>query len=173
MAAVALLGRDAAGTGPPGAARIATVLLLAYAILRQQLLDIDLKVKWTIKQSTVAAAFIGVFFVVSNGVQTFFQGSFGPYRGIAAAGALVFAIAPLQRAAERVANAAMPGVKTTSEMSPDARLHLYREQARAAWSDGAISKDERLLLDRLRASLGVSHEDANRIESEAATEGDA
>ena len=35
--------------------------MLVYALLRTQLFDIDLKVKWTIKQSTVAGVFIGIY----------------------------------------------------------------------------------------------------------------
>ncbi|MBI4394017.1 MAG: hypothetical protein HY556_09520 [Euryarchaeota archaeon] len=84
------------------------VLLVSYGIVRTHLFDVDLKIKWTIKQSTVAAAFIAVFFIASEAAQAFFAGSLGPYVGIVAAGALVFALAPLQRAADRVANAAMP-----------------------------------------------------------------
>ncbi|HEV8359277.1 MAG TPA: hypothetical protein VGR28_02360, partial [Candidatus Thermoplasmatota archaeon] len=69
---------------PPGTDRETTLTLLsglwllpqpllcAYALLRHQLFDIDLKVKWTIKQSTVAGMFIGVFFIVSEGAQQVF-----------------------------------------------------------------------------------------------------
>ncbi|MGQ0537283.1 MAG: hypothetical protein ACT4PT_14570 [Methanobacteriota archaeon] len=154
--------------GLGGVARAATVAILAYAILRHQLLGLDVKVKWTVKQGTVAAAFVGVFFVVSESASTFFAGSVGPYLGIAAAGLLVFAIAPLQRVAERVASAAMPGVKAASTMTGDERLDAYADAVHAAWADGTVSRDERLLLDRMRSSLGIAAEDAMRVESEAA-----
>jgi hypothetical protein len=156
-----------------GLARVATVLLLSYAILRRQLLGIDVKVKWTLKQSTVAAAFIGVFFIVSESASTFFaeEGGLGAYMGIAAAGFLVFVMAPLQRAAEGIANAAMPGVKAAGEMSRDERAAVYRDAALQAWSDGSLDRNERALLDRLQGSLGLDRDEAMRIEQEAARSG--
>jgi hypothetical protein len=142
-------------------------VLTTYALLRAQLFDIDLKVKWTIKQSTVAAAFIGVFFVVSESASNFFASSgLGPYLGIAAAGLLVFAMAPLQRAAERVASAAMPGVKAGSELSRHERLGLYREQLRVAYADSVVDRNERALLLSTRRYLGISTEEAERLEHE-------
>ncbi|MCA1812799.1 MAG: hypothetical protein LC624_02475 [Halobacteriales archaeon] len=164
------VGPLALRVGPPqfGIARTLGVLVLAYAILRHQLLGIDVRVKWTLRQSTVAAAFIGVFFVVSNGAQTLFQSTLGPYLGIAAAGLLIFAIAPLQRAAERLADAAMPGVKPAGDMGPDERTRAYRDAARVPWADGAISKDERALLDQLRETFGLSYEEAALLEREGA-----
>ncbi|HVM45125.1 MAG TPA: hypothetical protein VM582_04250, partial [Candidatus Thermoplasmatota archaeon] len=83
-----------------GIMRTVGILLLVYAIVRHQLLGIDVKVRWGISKSTVAAVFIAVFFVASEAAQQFFGDSLGStYVGIAAAGALVFAMAPLQRAA--------------------------------------------------------------------------
>jgi uncharacterized membrane protein YebE (DUF533 family) len=169
LRAVSGSAAEAQNTGANGLARTLGVLVLAYAILRHQLLGIDLKVKWGIRQSTVAAAFVGVFFVVSESASTFFAESvLGPYLGIAAAGLLIFAMAPLQRAAEGIANAAMPGVRAPSEMAPDERLSVYRDQLRAAYADGAVDRSERMLLESLRARLAISAEDALRIEREVA-----
>jgi hypothetical protein len=171
LGAGALLGPVAVDQdwGLPGLSRTIGVLAMVYAILRFQLLGLDVKVKWTIKQSTVAAAFIGVFFVVSESASNFFASSgLGPYLGIAAAGLLVFAMAPLQRAAERVASAAMPGVKPAGAMSSDERARAYRELARGAWADGVLTGDERKLLRIAREQLRLSAEDAEGIEREFA-----
>ncbi|MGQ0536323.1 MAG: hypothetical protein ACT4PT_09645, partial [Methanobacteriota archaeon] len=146
---VGMIYAAAGGLGPAspgpivGIARIAGVLVLVYAILRHQLLGLDVKVKWTLKQSTVAATFIAVFFVVSESASTFFAGSVGPYLGIAAAGLLVFAFAPLQHLAQRVADKAMPGVKAVGEMNSEERAAAYREMLRVAWRDGNVDKSER------------------------------
>lgn len=149
--------------------RLALPLLVTYAMVRHQLFGIDVKIRWTIKQSTVAAAFIAVFFIVSGVAQTFLQSTgLGPYLGIAAAGLLVFGLAPLQHFAERVANAAMPGVRPLGEMSSDERANVYRATARSAWADGSLSRDERRLLDGLRERLGLSRDQAFHLESEAA-----
>ncbi|MGQ0535066.1 MAG: hypothetical protein ACT4PT_03235 [Methanobacteriota archaeon] len=151
-------------TGLGSAWNLALPGLVAYALLKHRLFDIDMKIKWTIRQSTVAAVFIGVFFVAAMVAQEFLTESFGWAAGGVVAGLLVFVLAPLQRAAERVANAAMPGVRAAAELTGRERVLLYREQARLAWADGNLSADERRLLDGLRERLGVSHEEASRIE---------
>lgn len=43
------------------------VPLIAYGILRSHLFDIDLRVQWTIKQSTLAAIIVTLVFLVSEG----------------------------------------------------------------------------------------------------------
>lgn len=139
--------------------------LVAYAILRHQLFDIDVRIKWTLKQSTVAAVFIGLFFVVSESAAQFFSERVGTYLGIVAAGTLVFVIAPLQHFAQRVADRAMPGVKPVGERTDDERLMLYREQLGAAYADGAVNASERALLEHLRARLGIDAEAAMRVET--------
>jgi hypothetical protein len=159
---------SALGTFFSGVWRLALPVLVTYALARHQLFGIDLKIKWTIKQSTVAAAFIGVFFVASELAQTVLSQEVGPVLGIAAAGLLVLAMAPLQRAAERVASAAMPGVRAPQELSPDQRHDLYREQARVAWSDGTLTADERRMLNVAREKLGLTVEEAARLEAEVA-----
>ncbi|MBI4392388.1 MAG: hypothetical protein HY556_01135 [Euryarchaeota archaeon] len=182
--ALPLAGMLVTASSPPGSvlddgfngvARILGAAVAAYAILRHQLLGLDLKVKWTIKQSTIAAAFIGVFFVVSETAQVVFAESLGTYIGIAAAGLLVFAIAPLQRAAEKVASAAMPGVKSVGEMSSEERARVYREAVAGAWADGNLSREEREMLERLAASLGLDDATTKALErdthSEARPEG--
>jgi hypothetical protein len=170
VAALPLAGTVLYNTGPQyGVARVLVVLVVAYGIVRYQLMGIDVKVRWTIKQSTVAAAFVGVFFVTSEGAQSFFaESTNSSMMGILAAGALVFAIAPLQRAAERVASAAVPGAKAPGELARSERLDLYREQLRAAWADGNLSADERRLLEVTRERLGIAAEDALRLEREVA-----
>ncbi|MCA1812401.1 MAG: hypothetical protein LC624_00430 [Halobacteriales archaeon] len=156
-----------------GLFRSAGVAILAYAIVRHQMLGIDVKVRWTIKNSTIAGVFIGVFFVVSNSVQTYFQTTLGTYIGIVAAGALVFALAPLQHFADRVASAAMPGAKPAQEMSHPERAALYRDLARQAWADGHLTPDEHDLLETARERLGLSRDEAARIDREAARGGEA
>lgn len=145
---------------------VAFPVLLTYALLRHQVFDIDLRVKGTIRQSTLAAVFLGVFFVVSAAAQELLTESYGWAAGGLAAGLLVFALAPLQGFAHRVANAALPGVKTVGEMTRDERATLYRDQLLLAYADGAVDRSERVLLDGLRERLGLSVDDAHRIERE-------
>jgi len=165
-----LLGPSAAGSGPaPATARTLGAGILAYAIVRHQLLGIDVRVRWTIKQSTVAAIFVGVFFVVSELAQQTFSAQYGSFVGIAAAGALLFALAPLQHFAERVATVAVPGAKPVGEMTGAQRADLYRTLAKQAWADGVLTLDERGMLDAARQQLGLSNDEATRLEREATT----
>lgn len=152
------------GSGSAGVARILMISILAYGILRHQLLGIDVKIKWTIKQSTIAAMFIGLFFIISEVAAEFFSDRVGTYLGIVAAGILVFTMAPLQQFAQRFADKAMPGVKAVAEMTGDERARLYEEQVRGAWQDGVLSREEREMLERLRSGLKISVEAAHDIE---------
>jgi hypothetical protein len=43
------------------------VPLIAYGILRAHLFDIDLRIRWTIKQSTLAAAVVAIIYALSEG----------------------------------------------------------------------------------------------------------
>ncbi|MGQ0535762.1 MAG: hypothetical protein ACT4PT_06800 [Methanobacteriota archaeon] len=152
--------------GIRAASMLVAAAVLGYAVVRYQLFDIDVKIRWTVKQSTVAAAFVAVFFVVSEGAALLFSGRVGPWVGIVAAGLLVFALAPLQRVAERVASAAMPGVKPVGELTLDERLAFYAEHLRVAYADGVVDAGERALLLHARERLGIGSEDAERVERE-------
>lgn len=148
-----------------GVARTLSVAILGYGLVRRQLFGLDVKVKWTLKQSTVAAIFVAVFFVVSEGAAAVFQDQTNnTWLGILAAGGLVFAMAPLQRFAERLTDKAMPGVKPLEQMDGDERRRAYVAAAREAWSDGVLTADERALLDRMASLFGLTDEEAHRLE---------
>ena len=66
------------------------VPLIAYGILRTQLFDIDLRIRWTIKQSTVAAVFVTVFYLVSEGADRLLESEFGTIAGLFASAVVVF-----------------------------------------------------------------------------------
>lgn len=85
--------------------------------------------------------------------------------------ALAFALAPLQRFARSVADAAMPPAQDPDAMDDDERITVYRRQAEVAWADGALSADERALLDELRDQLGIDAEVASEVESKVAQRG--
>ncbi len=139
------------------------VPLIAYGILRTQLFDIDLKIRWTIRQSTVAAVFVAVFYLVTEGADRVLESEFGSWIGLLASAMLVFVLAPLQRFAERVASAAMPNTENTPEYAAYRKMQVYE----AALSDalpGGISEKERALLVHLRDSLAIAPADAEALE---------
>jgi hypothetical protein len=165
------------GTGVYGFVRVAAVGMLAYAILRHHILGIDVKVRWTISKSTVAATFIAVFFIASETAQQFFGETLqSTYLGITAAGALVFALAPLQRAAERLAARAIPVAADAGPVAIAAarsrREEAYSNAIRVARRDGAVSREEAGHLHRLAEELGIgagrAHELWTQAEDDAA-----
>ena len=142
------------------------VPLIAYGILRTQLFDIDLRIRWTIKQSTIAAAFVAIMFLVSEAVEQFLSAEIGSIAGLIVAALVVFFLAPLQHFAERVANAAMPNTRETPEYVAFRKMQVYEAAIAEAQIEGGISNKERALLVRLRDSLGISEMDAEAIERE-------
>lgn len=148
---------------PSTIARTFDLLLVAYAILRLQYLGLDVKIRWGLSKSTVAAAFVAVFFIASEVAQQFFGDRFNNnYVGIGAAGLLVLGIAPLQRMADRFASTAVP--VTTATGGRVAAVDVYRHQVQQAWADGRIAPDERRMLRRLRQDLGMNADEADQIE---------
>lgn len=147
------------------------VPLIAYGILRTHLFDIDLRIQWTIKQSTLAAAVVAIIFLLSEGADRLLSSELGNFAGLLAAAVVVFFLAPLQRFAERVASMAMPNTKNTPEYAAFRKMRVYEEALAEALQEGGISEKERALLVRLRDSLGISETDANAIEDELQGEG--
>ena len=141
------------------------VPLIAYGILKTQLFDIDLRIRWTIKQSTLAGIFIAVFYLVTEGADRLFASELGNWVGLLASALLVFFLAPLQRFAERVATIAMPNTQNTPEYAAFKKLQVYQAALEEALA-GGISEKERVLLNHLRESLHIDPSDAAAIESD-------
>jgi len=143
---------------------LVAVPLIAYGILRTQLFDIDLRLRWTLKQSTIAGIFVAVIFVISEGASQFLSAELGNVAGLLAAAVVMFFLAPLQRFAERVASTAMPNTKDTPEYATFRKMQVYESAISEALAEGGISSKERTLLVHLRNSLGISESDAEAIE---------
>lgn len=147
--------------------------LLAYVVLKGQIEGLDLKVRWGISRSTVAGAFVAAFFIASEGAQLVF-GRDNELIGLLAAGALVFAIAPLQRGAERLAEKAVPATGVAERPRGGGPHQAYRLAVLAALrEDGAIGPREEQHLADLADELGIRAGDALRVRREAASEREA
>lgn len=146
------------------------VPVIAYGILRTQLFDIDLRIRWTIKQSTLAAIFVALVYLLSEGAERFLSSELGGVAGLLASALVVFFLVPLQRFAERVASMAMPNTENTPEYAAYRKMQVY-EAALAEARPGGISQKERALLDRLRDSLGISPADAAALENDLSARG--
>lgn len=153
---------------------IATILfvpLLVYGILRAQLFDIDLRIKWTIRRGTVVGILAVAFVIVAEIAQTWLSDAYGYAAGGLAAGALLLAIKPLDRVGERLADAAMPHVQPTSEYLSFRKLDVYRAALEGARADGEVTPREREMLRRLRESLAITEADALAMERDLAVAG--
>lgn len=162
-----LSGQSVSGTFS-GLSFILFPALVVYGLLQGRLPGLETRARLTVRASTIAAVFVGIFLVVAEVAGSFFQNAYGWAFGGLAAGIAIIAIHPIQRVAERVASAAVPVDRTAAApLVHEERLSMYREQARVAWSDGNLSADERRMLDAAREHLGLTHEEAAAIEREA------
>lgn len=141
------------------------VPLIAYGILKTQLFDIDLRIRWTIKQSTLAGIFVAVFYLVTEGADRVLASELGNWAGLLASALLIFFLAPLQRFAERVATIAMPNTQNTPEYAAFRKLQVYEAALQDALQ-GGVSEKERALLNHLKESLGIASSDAASLESD-------
>lgn len=143
-----------------GVMRTLGVGLLAYGILRHDLAGLDAKVEWTVSKTTVAGVFVAVFFIVSEGAQVLFAGfAQNELLGVIAAGALLFALAPIQRLADRIAERAVPSGATDEE-------ETYRITAAKYLADGELTAEEERHLARLADRLGIDAERAVELRQE-------
>jgi len=137
--------------------------LIAYGLLRHHLLGIDVKVRWTISKTTLAGIFVAVFFIASEAAQEFFGATLGgPYVGIVAAGLLVFAISPLSRLADRVAERAVPMAIPTDADSEA----TFRDAVQYTLRDRRMTQQEEIHLARLAESLRIRAARATEIRHE-------
>jgi hypothetical protein len=143
---------------------LVAVPLIAYGILRTQLFDIDLKIRWTIKQSTFAAIVVAITFVVSEGIEMLVAAELGDFWGLVAAAVALLFLKPLQAFAERVVSLLMPSTQNTPEYKASRKAQVYEEAVAEAHAEGGISNKERSLLVRLRDTLGITENDADAIE---------
>lgn len=141
------------------------VALIAYGVLHVQLFDIDLKLKFAIRQGTVGAVIAVGFFTGSELLETVIPVE-GTILGLLLAGAIVLLLSPLQRFAEGVADRLMPGVQETPTYVEGRKHEVYRATLEGALEDGAITERERAILDRLREQLGISRGEAEGFERE-------
>lgn len=143
-------------------------VLLAYGIVKHQIFDIDLKIKFAVKSSTLAGIFVASFFIVDQLVQALAGRFFGAVAGAIAAGLLLFFLQPLHRIATRVADVAMPNVQPTPEYVAFRKFEVYQAALESAL-EGGVTPKERRTLEALREKLGIKPTDAVALERDHAS----
>lgn len=144
-----------------------SLLFLWYGVARYRVLDVDVSLRRGVIGGTIAAAFLAVFFIVSEIAQVFLSQRYGPYLGVAASGALVFALAPLARLGERIGASALPRATGTETYLAYRKMELYRVALEGALQDGVASPREARALVRLREELGITADEHALLEREA------
>jgi hypothetical protein len=141
------------------------VLLLAYAVLKMQLFDIDLKAKFAIERGTLIALVGGIFFIGSELLEAMVPVE-STFLGVAVAMVILVLLRPLYRLALRLANGIMPSVDKTTAYLDARKSEVYQAAVEGAGEDGVISENERGMLERLRKNLQLSSAEANALELE-------
>ena len=138
---------------------------MAYAFLRSQLFNIDLKVKFALQQSAVGTLIIGGFIVGSEVLESLVPVS-GTVLNIIVAIAILVMLRPMQRLALRMTDRLMHSVQNTPEYLDLRRLEVYRATLEGAVEDALVTDGERRILDNLRDKLGISSTEAVALENE-------
>lgn len=101
---------------------------------------IDLKVKFSLKQSTVAAFFAVAFFVGSKVLERSVPVD-GLILGLLVSGGIVLVLRPIQRFAEGLSTRPMGGVRDTPEYRRERKHPVYRAAIEGAMEDGVVSRE--------------------------------
>lgn len=143
------------------------IAILTYAVLRVQLFDLDLKLKFALRQGTVGTVVAGGFFVGSEWLESVVPVE-GTLLGLLVAGVIVLLMKPLQKVAEGFASRVMRGVRDTPEYREGRKGEVYRAAVEGAVGDGTLTEREREILTHVRDKLGISRERAGELEREVA-----
>jgi hypothetical protein len=174
LAAVALITfAGLAARGTPGIvvgalAFLAEPLVVAYALLRHQLLGVDLKVRWTVVRGIIAGVFLGAFFLVEQVAQNIVSERYGLLFGLLAAALLLLAFAPIRGVAERIADRALP--ETSARADERARERAYANALRIAMRHPELTEADERSLAHLADALGLSSDSATRLRREVEAE---
>jgi hypothetical protein len=141
------------------AVQLAGLAVLIWAGLRWSLLGIEIKLKHTVRRGTVAAVFVGAFFIVSAVAEQYLQ-QYGYVIGGLAVGVLLFATVPIRRAAEKISDRAFPGVSDSPDYVTKMKVAFYQEALHdALLPSGALDPARTGTLRQLRTSLALSQHD--------------
>lgn len=148
------------------------VVLIAYAILKYQLFDIEVKMKKGIRYSIVMTTLAASLIILNESLEYFLMGSFfsGPIFSIAAAVLLAALFIPVNGLAERGVNRLFPKVSDSKPHYDLKKKEIYRAALEQAWVDGNPSEKEKAMLKSLKEKLDLSESDHKRLEAETKIE---
>jgi hypothetical protein len=144
---------------------LAFVLLLSYAVLHTQLLNIELRLKIALERSTVIAIVAAGFLIGSEALEQLLPVQ-SKIIGLVLAVSLALAATRLERLSKRMLDRVMPGVAKTEAYLGTRRIELYRAALEGAAQDGVITTREQAILSALRQKLNLTDDEADLAERE-------
>jgi len=157
-------GREAVFNQIYAGSTLLYIPIVAYGILKVQLLDIEIRLQSTIRNTVLAGAFIAVFYVISEGANNFISNQLGEIIGFLVCAVLAIFLAPLHRWANRFAERLVSADTDSPDYAANRGLEIYSAAVEEALAYGEINPGQIALLDRLRQSLHVSDNDARKVE---------
>lgn len=140
--------------------------IVAYGILKVQLLDIEIRLQSTIRNTVLASTFIAVYYLISEGANNFISNQLGEVIGFLVCAVLAIFLAPLNRWANRFAGRLVSVDTDSPDYAANRGLQVYSAAIEEALAYGEINPGQIALLDRLKQSLQVSDVDARRVETD-------
>jgi len=137
---------------------------MTYGILKLQMLDIEIRLKSTIKNSVLAGIFVVMYYLISEGANTVLSNQLGGLIGFAASALLTLLLTPLHRWADRFSSNLVSADIDNPDYAVSRSLQIYSAAVEETLAYGEITRAHISLLDRLKDSLQVSQEDATRLE---------
>ena len=138
--------------------------IMAYGILKVQMLDIEIRLKSTIKNTTLAAAFIAFFYLFSEGANTLISDQLGGVVGFVASALLTIFLTPLHSWADRFSSKLADPDIDKADYAESRSLQIYSASVEETLAYGEVSGGQIALLDRLKDSLGISDDEATKLE---------
>lgn len=142
--------------------------VIGYAILKYQLLGVELVAKATLKQSVTVGTLSMVFFVTKETLNSLLGDIFSVRTGYligAILGGILFL--PIEKGSRKLMNKLFPGVNDTEDYLRKRKLDIYKEQLAVAMADGQLKDKELKMLALLRQTLGLTEKDVKKIEQAA------
>jgi hypothetical protein len=138
--------------------------IMVYGILKLQMLDIEIRLKSTIKNSALAGIFVALYYVISEGANNLLSDQLGGFIGFAASALLTLFLTPLHRWADRFSSKLVSTDIDNADYPASRSLQIYSAAVEETLAFGAITRAHISLLDRLKDSLQISQDDATRLE---------
>ncbi|MEM7415305.1 MAG: hypothetical protein AAF389_07400 [Gemmatimonadota bacterium] len=139
--------------------------LLAYAVLNNQLFDLDLKIKFALEKTTLGALIGGGFFVGSELLEGLVPID-STILGLIVAAVIVAFLRPVERVVSNALGRLLSGVEDSPQYRESRKLRVYRGALEGAVDDGVIHEQERAVLDVLREQLEITTAEAQRLEDD-------